>query len=109
MEKVSTVILCASAMSSGLIVTSLKEEAKKRGIEIKVECFASLRYRSYDYNGLDVVLLAPQVKNAKQDVEEHLKEKGLNIPVKVIEMRDYGLIRGSNILEDIIKIKEEIK
>lgn len=102
MEKVRAVILCASAMSSGLIVDKLKEVAAERNIDIFVECSASLRYRYYDYSKVDIVLLAPQVKSQLNDVSSFINEKGYDIPVITIPMRDYGLVKGDNILDQII-------
>ncbi|GMG97773.1 PTS sugar transporter subunit IIB [Tepidimicrobium xylanilyticum] len=103
MKKINAVILCASAMSSGLIVDKLKEVAAEKGIDIFVECSASLKYRYYDYSKVDIVLLAPQVKAQLKDITDFIRGKGLDIPVVAISMRDYGLVKGENILNQILK------
>ena len=74
MKKLKTVILCASAMSSGLIVEDIKSIANKFNVEVEIECFASLRFK-YDYSNLDVVVLAPQVKSQEADIRKYLDEK----------------------------------
>ncbi|CCQ95330.1 Predicted protein [[Clostridium] ultunense Esp] len=102
MEKIRAVILCASAMSSGLIVDKLKEVAASKNIDIFVECSASLRYRYYDFSKVDIVLLAPQVKSQLKDIINFINEKGFDIPVMTISMSDYGLVRGENILNQIL-------
>ncbi|MGB4588057.1 MAG: hypothetical protein WBI17_02335 [Clostridiaceae bacterium] len=108
MEKLRVVILCASAMSSGFIVDEMKKVAPENGIDIEVECFASLRYRSYDYSKVDVILLAPQVKGQQSDIQKYLNEKGFDkLPIMLIPMRDYGLVRGKPILDLALKIVAE--
>jgi PTS system cellobiose-specific IIB component len=109
MKKLKVVILCASAMSSAFIVESMKEKAPGMEIDLDAECFASLRYRYYDYTHTDFVLLAPQVKGQKNDVEIFIREKKLTVPVAVIPMRDYGLMRGDNVLKFVIDSLEEKK
>lgn len=103
MRKLKLVILCASAMSSAFIVESMLDVAPKLDIDLEAECYASLRYRYYDYSNVDYVLLAPQVKGQKDDVEKYIREKGLDIPVGLIPMRDYGLMRGDKVLNMVIE------
>lgn len=108
MKKLRIVILCASAMSSGLIVEALKKIAPENDIDIQVECFASLRYRYYDYSKVDLVLLAPQVKGQFNDIQKYLTANGHgNLPMLIIPMRDYGLVRGKSILDLALKTVEE--
>lgn len=108
MKKLRVVILCASAMSSGFIVEELKKIAPKNDVEIQVECFASLRYRYYDYSKVDLVMLAPQVKGQQSDIRKYLDEKGFAaLPIMLIPMRDYGLMRGQPILELALKTVAE--
>lgn len=110
MRKVRIVILCASAMSSGLIVEELKKIAPQNEIDLECECFASLRFRYYDYNKVDIVLLAPQVKSQMQSIRNYLDEKGfVHIPIMLIPMRDYGLVHGQPILDNALKILDEKK
>jgi PTS system cellobiose-specific IIB component len=109
MGKLKVVILCASAMSSAFIVEAMLKKAPEMKIDLDAECYASLRYRYYDYSNVDFVLLAPQVKGQKDDVEKFIREKGLAVPVALIPMRDYGLMRGDKILQFVIDSLEESK
>ena len=110
MNSLKAVILCASAMSSAFIVEELKKAAGESGMEIQVECFASLRYRYYDYSKVDLVMLAPQVKGQQPDIRNYLDEKGFtDLPIMLIPMRDYGLMRGKPIMELAIKTVEQNK
>lgn len=110
MKKVKMVILCASAMSSGLIVEELKRIAPENDVDIEVQCFASLRYRYFDYSKVDIVLLAPQVKSQLTDIKKYIVEKGHDeIPLMVIPMREYGLVKGKAILDQALKMLDESK
>ncbi len=109
MKKLKTVILCAAAMSSGLIVEDIKGVANKMNVEVDIECFASLRFKNYDYSNLDIVILAPQVKSQESNIRKYLEEKNLALPIYIIPMRDYGLVRGEKILKDVLQIIESHK
>ncbi|MCD8170477.1 MAG: hypothetical protein LUE94_14455, partial [Clostridiales bacterium] len=66
--KIRIMVLCASGMSSGLVVDSIIEHAPEYGVEVDVHCSPSLRYRELDYNGLDIMLIAPQVKRTSGEI-----------------------------------------
>ena len=108
MKKINAVILCASAMSSSMIVEALRKAAPKREIDLSVSCSASLRYRTFDFGGLDIVLIAPQIKGQMQDIKKFASEKGYqNLPFMLIPMREYGLAKGEAVLDMILKTLEE--
>ncbi|NLE93979.1 MAG: hypothetical protein GX599_08270 [Chloroflexi bacterium] len=108
MKKIRAVILCAAAMSSGLIVEELKRISPSQGIDMEIQCFASLRYRSFDYSTVDLVLLAPQVKGQAQDIRGYVNERGFkHIPIMLIPMREYGMVKGESILNMMIKTIEK--
>lgn len=108
MKKLKVVILCASAMSSGLIVEELKRIAPENDLDLDCECYASLRYRSYDYSNVDIVLLAPQVKSQMSNIRKYMDEKGFqHIPIMLIPMREYGLVKGQEILNLALKTIQE--
>ena len=110
MKKIRIVILCASAMSSGIIVESIRKEAPGMGVDCHVECAASIRYRDFDYSTVDVIMIAPQIKMYKPQILPFLKERGYDkIPVVDINMRDYGLAHGKPILESALKAVEGVK
>ena len=95
-------------MSSGLIVEDIKKVAPEMDVEVECECFASLRYRYYDYGKVDIVMLAPQVKSQEKDIRAYMDEKGhKDIPIMLIPMRDYGLVHGKPILEQALKLLKE--
>ena len=100
MRKVNAVILCASAMSSSMIVDALRKIAPDKGIDLTVNCSASLRYRTFDFSKVDIVLIAPQVKGQMEDIRKFAVEKGYpDLPFMLIPMREYGLAKGEAILQ----------
>ena len=49
----------------------------------------------------DVVLLGPQIRHMLADVKKVVADK---CPVEVIDMRDYGMIRGDKVLAKALKL-----
>ena len=49
----------------------------------------------------DVVLLGPQIRHMLEDVKKIVAGK---CPVEVIDMRDYGMIRGEKVLDKALKL-----
>lgn len=108
MKKVRFVVICGAAMSSGLIVDSMKKFAEEVGVELEGGCYASMRYREFNYGSVDIVLLAPQIKSQMGFIRKTMDEKGYkDTPIMLIPMREYGLCRGKPILEQALKMLEE--
>ena len=108
MKKINAVILCASAMSSSMIVEAMRKVAPASGIDLNVNCSASLRYRTFDFGSVDIVLIAPQVKGQLEDIRKFAAEKGYpNLPFMLIPMREYGLSKGDAILKMVLEILEQ--
>ena len=108
MKKVRFVVFCGAAMSSGLIVDSMKKHAAEVGVELEGGCFASMRYREFDYGSVDIVLLAPQIKSQQDFIRKTMDEKRYkDVPIMIIPMRDYGLCHGKPILIEALKVLEE--
>lgn len=109
MKKVRFVVICGAAMSSGLIVDSMKKNADEVGVELEGGCYASMRYREFDFGSVDIVLLAPQIKSQQSFIRKTMDEKGYkNTPIMLIPMREYGLCNGKPILLQVLKTLENI-
>lgn len=94
------IILCAAGMSSSLIVKSINKSAEKRGISIDISCHPSMTYKELDYSIVDMILVAPQVRGQISEIQQFVSNK---IPVKQIGMREYGLIKGDEIFDQVLK------
>ena len=96
-------LACAGGMSTSLLMTKMQEEADKRGIEISVEAHSEKSVENY-LGQFDVLLLGPQVRYVLPKVKKLLDGK---YPVEVIDMRDYGTMNGSKVLDTALKIYNE--
>ncbi|MTI94681.1 MAG: hypothetical protein FH749_04210 [Firmicutes bacterium] len=97
--KIKMVLLCAMGMSSSMIVKSILSASEPRGLEIELPSHPVVHYKELDYSDVDLILLAPQVRNQKSEIETYCE----GVPVVQIGMREYGLIKGEEILEQALK------
>ncbi|ALR90744.1 MULTISPECIES: PTS sugar transporter subunit IIB [Clostridium] len=95
-------LVCSAGMSTSLLVTKMQSAAKEKGIEIEISALPVAECSSV-IDTVDIVLLGPQVRFQKPQVEKLVNGR---IPVEVIDMRLYGTMNGKAILEDTLnKIK----
>ena len=95
-------LVCSAGMSTSLLVNKMKEAAKAKGIEVWIDALP-VAESSSAIDGVAIVLLGPQVRFQKSNVEKLVDGR---IPVEVIDMRLYGTMNGKAILEDALsKIK----
>ena len=95
-------LVCSAGMSTSLLVNKMKDAAKSSGEEVEINAWAIAECSSV-INDVDIVLLGPQVRFQKPQVE---KLTNGSIPVEVIDMRQYGIMDGKGILESTLaKIK----
>lgn len=93
-------MLCNLGMSTSMLIADIKEEAKKRDLDIDIDAlpFGQLTER---IDRTDILLLGPQIRYL---LGQFQKEYGGKIPViKVMNMSDYGLVNGAKILSECIK------
>ncbi|MCD7035058.1 PTS sugar transporter subunit IIB [Metabacillus sp. GX 13764] len=95
-------LVCAAGMSTSLLVNKMNEHAKNLGKEIEIfalpvsEC-------STVADEVDIVLLGPQVRYQKAQVEAVVPK---HVPIEVINMKDYGLMNGKAVLERAFELLE---
>ncbi|WP_050636611.1 PTS sugar transporter subunit IIB [Candidatus Stoquefichus sp. SB1] len=92
-------LCCSAAMSTSLLVNKMMEEAQRQGIQMNVWAKA-VREIEEETKDVDVILIAPQVKYAKKQIEKMVSP----IPVIEISIKDYGLMNGKNIFNNILNI-----
>lgn len=90
------VLLCSGGMSTSLLVNKVKEEASKEGYELTIEAYGMSEAPSV-VPAADLVLLGPQVRFSKGDLEKKFPEKQID----VIDMRAYGMMDGASVLKTI--------
>ena len=92
-------LVCAAGMSTSLLVNKMKAAAKEKGIEINIDALPVSECSSV-IDKVDIVLLGPQVRFQKPQVDAWVKGR---IPVEVIDMRLYGTMNGKAILDQVLK------
>ncbi|WP_257607300.1 PTS sugar transporter subunit IIB [Weissella sagaensis] len=91
-------LACAAGMSTSLLVTKMKEAAKADGkdYEIFAKSTADIDNELSSSEKPDVLLLGPQVSFMKKEVKA--KTDAAGIPMDVINMMDYGMMKGDKVL-----------
>ncbi|MBE6053869.1 MAG: PTS sugar transporter subunit IIB [Clostridium sartagoforme] len=92
-------LVCAAGMSTSLLVNKMKAAAQEKGIEINIDALP-VSECSTVIDTVDIVLLGPQVRFQKPQVDALVKGR---VPVEVIDMRLYGTMNGKVILENVLK------
>ncbi|PQQ25876.1 PTS sugar transporter subunit IIB [Photorhabdus hindustanensis] len=96
-------LCCAAGMSTSMLVQRMRAEVIKRAldIEIKAAPTAELEHQITD---ADVVLLGPQVRYQLAHLSAIAKPHGK--PIDVIDMTDYGTLRGDKVLDKALSLLE---
>lgn len=94
------ILICNLGMSSGLLGEKLKEAATKSGIEADVEAIPMNEIEELDLSGVDCVLISPQVRYMKNDVE---KMANGSCVVLVMDSVEFGLMQADKIMDRIIE------
>ncbi|AZL84107.1 PTS sugar transporter subunit IIB [Aliivibrio salmonicida] len=92
-------LLCAAGMSTSMVVKKMGEAAVQQGLEIHIEAHGVETIQDYlaEY---DLFLLGPQIRFKKDELQKLADE--VNKKVEVIDMMDYGMMKGDKILKDAL-------
>lgn len=108
MVKKTIMLACSAGMSTSLLVTKMEKAAEAKGIDVDIFAVsASDVDTNLENKSVDVLLLGPQVRFMKDQFESKLSDK--NIPVDVINMSDYGMMNGENVLNQALFLIGENK
>ncbi|PLS31458.1 PTS sugar transporter subunit IIB [Bifidobacterium margollesii] len=93
------VLCCSDGMSTSILVKKMQDAAAERGMDADISAMpvSTLETNAQD---ADVILLGPQVRYMLKDVKKEFPAK----PVEVIAPQDYGMARGSNVLDFALKL-----
>jgi len=86
-----------------MLVKKMNQSAKARKIEVDIEAMAESQLKNH-LDGLDVVLIGPQVRYLEKKVKEFVEPKG--VKVAIIDSVAYGLMQGDKVLDQAIKLTE---
>ena len=92
-------LVCNAGMSTSMLVQKMEKAAKEKGIEATIEAYP-LTEAEKIINDWDVVMLGPQVRHCLSS----LKKVSGETPIEVINMRDYGMMNGENVLKRALEL-----
>ena len=92
-------LVCATGMSTSLLVNRMKETAETKEIEFQIEAHPVGQIEKYG-EAADVILLGPQVRYELKNVKKMFLDK----PVEIINMQDYGTMNGDKVLDTALKL-----
>lgn len=90
-------LCCAAGMSTSMLVIKMQKASQEAGIDSKIWAISIEQLQSSLKEGVDVVLLGPQIKYKANEVKNICEP--LNIPSDVINMMDYGSMNGKKVLD----------
>lgn len=90
------VLLCSGGMSTSILVNKVKEVADTEGYDLTIAAYGMSEAPAV-VPSADLVLLGPQVRFSKGDLEKAYPDKKID----VIEMRAYGTMNGAAVLKSI--------
>lgn len=95
-------LVCSAGMSTSMLVKKMQDTANKEGKDYEVEALA-LSEAKTKVDEVDVILLGPQVRFQKAQVEKVANGK---VPVDVIDMQQYGMMDGEGVLKHAESLME---
>lgn len=96
-------LVCAAGMSTSLLVSKMQNAAQEQNIEADIFAVAESEVdKILASKNVDVLLLGPQVRYLKGNYEKKYKEK--NMPIEAINMADYGMMNGENVLKQALTL-----
>ncbi|GLC88486.1 PTS sugar transporter subunit IIB [Lysinibacillus piscis] len=96
-------LVCAAGMSTSLLVSKMQKAAQEQNLEADIYAIAESEVEKVlGAKSVDVMLLGPQVRYLKGSFETKYKDK--NIPIDVINMSDYGMMNGENVLKQALNL-----
>ncbi|AVK64190.1 PTS sugar transporter subunit IIB [Lactobacillus sp. CBA3606] len=97
-------LACSAGMSTSLLVSKMEAAAKADGVNYKIFATASsdIDHQLKSEHKPDVLMLGPQISYMADDVKKKTDQAG--IPMALINMQDYGMMNGENVLTTAEKL-----
>lgn len=103
MTKKTIMLVCSAGMSTSLLVTKMQKAAESQGVEADIFAVsASDADTNLENKDVDVLLLGPQVRFMRGQFEQKLAP--MDIPFDIIDMKDYGMMNGENVLKVALEL-----
>lgn len=98
-------LVCNAGMSTSMLVTKMQKAAEEKGLEATIWAVpVSEADSEVAQKEIDVLLLGPQVKFLLNEYKGKFEP---GIKVDFINMMDYGVMNGANVLDAALKLMGE--
>ncbi len=97
------ILVCSAGMSTSLLVSRMQKEAEARSFDADIAAIPESELKN-NLDGLDVVLIGPQVRYLEKQVRS--KVEPLGVKVSVIDNMAYGMVQGDKVLDQAISLAE---
>ncbi|MFD1064881.1 PTS sugar transporter subunit IIB [Oceanobacillus locisalsi] len=94
-------LVCSAGMSTSMLVKKMKEAAEAQHVEADIEAVAESQLKNH-LEGLQVVLIGPQVRYLEGKIKENLEPQG--VKVAVIDQMAYGMMQGDKVLQQAMDL-----
>ena len=98
------VLCCAAGMSTSMLVQRMQDAAQKKGVEVSIKAVPVAEFKD-NLAAADIILLGPQVKYEQAKLQALADPFGKK--VAVIDMMDYGMMKGDAVLDKALKMLEQ--
>lgn len=95
---ITIVLFCGGGMSTSLLAAKMREAAKAEGLEVSAEAYSLSQVESIGPTA-DIILLGPQVRHQKDQVQAKCPDK----VIEVIDMVAYGMVDGKKVIAQVKK------
>ncbi|MCH1942143.1 PTS sugar transporter subunit IIB [Holdemania massiliensis] len=92
-------LVCASGMSTSLLVKRMKAAAQEQGFECTIEAVGNA-YVKEKRGMIDILMVGPQLRFSYDALVKEFPD----IPVVLIDMLSYGKVDGKKVLEEAKKV-----
>lgn len=96
--KTNIVLLCAGGMSTSILMKNIEKAALEMNFDCCVNAYGVARARDV-VPSADIVLIGPQVRFTLGELVKNFPDK----VISVIDMKVYGTMNGSKIIESVIE------
>ena len=99
MAEKTVMLVCAAGMSTSLLVAAMQKAAVAAGKDYEIFATASADAdNKIAEKHPDVLMLGPQIRYLEGEMKK--KADAAGIPMEIINMQDYGMMKGDNVLKE---------
>lgn len=100
MTQKNIILACSAGMSTSMLVTKLRKEAEERNYDYHIYAVPTMSLEEeLNKNEIAAIFLGPQVAFQLKNIEETVGTR--DIPIRIIDTMDYGMMKADKIIEDI--------